>query len=207
MWFYLDASMAGSYPEAVKLVTDSLRTAMHLREFRGVFGSSEGCDFEARTEHLQPWEDLAHRDLQHSHALHMRYYYGDLQRTKLDRVEVDSAAGAKAFYRLAASVHYEVEHTNPNHADVEICPICGRTGEYAHLTGNLVEMVHDPLGVELVMTGKIRGEVVRFENWTQPEVGSVQMLADQFSLQQFVFDSEAEDQNTLRIGIVTITPK
>jgi hypothetical protein len=90
---------------------------------------------------------------------------------------------------------------------VEICPICGRTGEYAGLTGNLVEMVHDPLGVELVMTGKIRGEVVRFENWTQPEVGSVQMLADQFSLQQFVFDSEAEDQNTLRIGIVTITPK
>ena len=65
-----------------------------------------------------------------------------------------------------------MEHTNPNHADVEICPICGRTGEYTpQLRGNLVELVHDPLGVELLLSGTIRGEVVRFEHDQQEVAG------------------------------------
>ena len=76
------------------------------------------------------------------------------------------------FYRFAASVHYEVEHSNPNHADVEACPICGRTGDYAGRAGNLVELVHDPLGLELVLSGTIRGQRVRFEDYGQREVGS-----------------------------------
>ncbi len=113
----------------------------------------------------------------------------------------------RAFYRLAASAHYEVEHTNPHHADVESCPICGRTGEYAELKGNLVELVHDPLGLELVLTGKIRGETVRFEDWTQAEVGSVALLKDRFIVQQFSFPAMTGDRNTLRIGVVVIAPK
>ncbi|MCA1603703.1 MAG: hypothetical protein LC776_19370, partial [Acidobacteria bacterium] len=98
-------------------------------------------------------------------------------------------------------------HTNPNHADVEICPICGRTGEYRELKGNLVELVHDPLGLELVMTGKIRGETVRFDYWDQPEVGSIALLASTFALQDFIFPAQTGDRNTLRIGVVVLTPK
>lgn len=45
-------------------------------------------------------------------------------------------AGNREFFRVAASGHYEVEHTNPNHAGVESCPICGRTGAYQDLTGD-----------------------------------------------------------------------
>ena len=101
----------------------------------------------------------------------------------------------------------EVEHTNPNHADVETCPICGRTGAYANLKGNLVELVHDPLGLELVLTGKIRGETVRFEDWEQREVGSVEGLKEKFAVQQFSFPAQTGDKNTLRIGVVIITPK
>ena len=74
-------------------------------------------------------------------------------------------------------MHYEVEHFNPSHADVESCPICGRTGEYAALEGNMVEQAHDPLGLELLLTGKIRGEVVRFEDWERRPVGSVRRSA------------------------------
>lgn len=207
LWFYVDASLTGSYREAWRLVTDNLRPALHLREYAQPPGNPEGCDFEARIEHLQPWQDPAHRALQHSHSFHIRYYYSDLERAGLDRVTVRSETGATLYYRLAASAHYEVEHTNPNHADVEICPICGRIGEYAGLTGNLVEMVHDPLGVELVLTGRIRGNVVRFENWNQMEVGSVQALASRFAVQHQVFRSERADQNTLRIGIVMIGPR
>jgi hypothetical protein len=206
IWFYVDASLARSYDEAVKLVTENLRKAMRLREFYGPFDNAEGCDFEVRLEHLQPWEQREQRALQHSHAFHMRYYYTSLAKQKLDRVRIGGPGAERDFYRFAASVHYEVEHTNPNHADVEICPICGRTGEYRELKGNLVELVHDPLGLELVMTGKIRGEMVRFEDWEQREVGSIASLKSAFALQDFLFPAQTGDRNTLRIGIVVLSP-
>ena len=56
VWFYVERSLAPSYDEAVKFVTDRLRTAMRLREFFGPFDNPEGCDFETTLEHLQPWE-------------------------------------------------------------------------------------------------------------------------------------------------------
>jgi hypothetical protein len=205
VWFYVDATLADTYDAAVKLVTENLRRAMRLREFYGPFSNPEGCDFEVRLEHLQPWEVREHRALQHSHAFHMRYYYTALARQRLEKVKLTVAGGEREFYRFAASAHYEVEHTNPNHADVEICPICGRTGEYKELNGNLVELVHDPLGLELVLTGKIRGEVVRFDDWEQREVGSVSGLKDRFSVRQFVFPAQTGDRNTLRIGVVVVT--
>lgn len=206
-WFYVDASLAASYEAAVKLVTENLRKAMRLREFYGPFDNAEGCDFEVRLEHLQPWEVREHRALQHSHAFHMRYYYSALARQKLDQVRLKTPNGERLFYRFGASAHYEVEHTNPNHADVEICPICGRAGEYKDLKGNLVELVHDPLGLELLQTGKIRGEIVRFEDWEQREVGSVAVLKDRFSIQQLTFPAQSGDKNTLRIGVVLLTPR
>jgi hypothetical protein len=207
VWFYVDASLAGSYEAAVKLVTDGLRRAMRLREFYGPFSNPEGCDFEVRLEHLQPWELREHRALQHSHAFHARYYYTALAREKLEKVKIARAGGEREFYRFGVSAHYEVEHTNPNHADVEICPICGRTGEYKDLKGNLVELVHDPLGLELVMTGTIRGEAIRFDDWEQREVGSVDGLKEKFSIQKFIFPAQTGDRNTLRIGIVVVNAK
>jgi len=203
VWFYIDASLAPTYETAVKLVTEHLRQAMQMREFYGPFGNPEGCDFEVRLEHLQPWEVREHRALQHSHAFHMRYYYSALAGQKLEGVKI----GEANYYRFAASAHYEVEHTNPNHADVEICPICGRTGEYSELKGNLVELVHDPLGLELLLTGKIRGETVRFDHWDQREVGSTDALRATFNVQDFVFPAQTGDRNTLRIGVVVLSPK
>jgi len=200
VWFYVETPLAANYRDAVKLVTENLRTTMRLREYFGPFSNAEGCDFEVRLEHLQPWEDNRHRALQHSHSFHMRYYFGSLADKKLDTVEMSG----KRYYRLAASVHYEVEHTNPNHADVEICPICGRTGDYAELRGNLVEVAHDPLGLELLLDGKIRGEVVRFDDWEQREVGSVDWLRRKFTVRKEVFEGMRGDRNTLRIGVVVL---
>jgi len=194
VWFYIDARRAGSYEKAVKLVTERLRRAMRMREYHGPFDNPEGCDFEARLEHLQPWEDPARRRLQHSHAFHIRYYYRTLERAKLHRIRL---ADGRDYWRFAASAHYEVEHTNPNHADVEACPICGRTGEYERYTGNLVEMVHDPLGLELVLAGKIRGQPVRHEDFDQLPVGGIGGLGE-----QRVLEGLRGDQNTLRIGVV-----
>jgi hypothetical protein len=207
VWFYVDATLAKSYETAVKLVTNNLRKTMLLRESYGPFDNPEGCDFEVTLEHLQPWIVRQHRALQHSHAFHMRYYFSALAKNKLETVKLATSKGERAYYRFGASAHYEVEHTNPNHADVEICPICGRTGEYADLKGNLVELVHDPLGLELVLTGKIRGAVVKFEDYYQREVGSINGLRNKFVVQQFLFPAQSGDRNTLRIGVVILNHK
>jgi len=198
LWFYVETPLAPSYDDAVKLVTGRLRQSMRMREYYGPFTNAEGCDFEARIEHLQPWEDPAHRALQHSHAFHIRYYYSALARRSLHRVHLEDN---RNYWRFAASAHYEVEHTNPNHADVETCPICGRTGDYAHLKGNLVEMVHDPLGLELALTGTIRGQPVRHEDYDQLPVAG---LAG-FGRHQ-VLDGLTGGRNTLRIGVVFLSP-
>ena len=205
-WFYVDAALVASQADAVSLVTGNLREAMRLREFREQLGNAEGCDFEARLEHLQPWEDGRHRALQHAHAFHIRYYHSALARHQLEKVTLETGNGKSSFFRFAASVHYEVEHTNPNHADVEICPICGRTGEYKDLQGNLVELVHDPLGLELLLSGTIRGQTVRFDDYDQQEVGSIARLQKRFSVEHRVFPAQAGDRNTLRVGVVIIRP-
>ena len=181
VWFLVDTALAPSHRDAVKLVTDGLRDSMRLREYFPPFDNPEGCDFEARIEHLQPWEDRTARALQHAHAFHMRYYYSALAANRLEQVTLNTGDLKGTFYRFAASVHYEVEHSNPNHADVEACPICGRTGEYRDLRGNLVELVHDPLGLELLLSGTIRDQRVRFEDYGQREVGSIAALGTRFT--------------------------
>src|SRR5262249_6804911 len=103
---------------------------------------------------LQPWTSV--EKLSHAHALHIRFFWRRLEQNGMEWA-VFGDRGA-TYWRVAASIHYEVEHANPLHADVEVCPICGRTGAYAEKTGNLVERVHDPLGIELMLHGTIRGE-------------------------------------------------
>ena len=207
VWFYVEKSLTANYSEAVRVVTRGVQNAMRLREIPGPFDNPEGCDSDFRLEHLQPWETRDHRSLQHSHAFHLRYYHSALEARQSNTAKVKTPVGEKLFFRLAASVHYEVEHTNPNHADVEICPICGRTGRFGGLKGNLVEMVHDPLGLELLLKGTVRGEAVRFEDWKQEPVGDVATLSRQFSVQHFEYPGLTGDRNTLNIGIAVLSAK
>jgi len=207
VWFLVHTALAPSHKDAVKLVTDGLRDSMRLREYFPPFDNPEGCDFEGRIEHLQPWEDRTARALQHAHAFHMRYYYSALAAKQLDKVTLNTGDLKGTFYRFAASVHYEVEHSNPNHADVEACPICGRTGEYRDLRGNLVELVHDPLGLELLLRGTVRDQRVQFEDYGQREVGSIAALGARFRINSLAFPGMTGDRNTLRIGVVTLHPR
>jgi hypothetical protein len=204
VWFHVDTSLVDSYQAAVRLIADQIRGPMRLKESYGPFSNPEGCDFEVTLEHLQPWQVAEQRALQHAHAFHMRYYYSALAAGKLERVTLKTRAGDRQFYRVAASAHYEVEHFNPHHADVEECPICGRTGEYAALRGNLVELVHDPLGVELLLSGTVRNEPVRFDDDGRAVAG-LTALRDRFAIQQHVFPAQSGDRNTLRIGIVVLS--
>ncbi len=204
VWFHVDASLVDSYQAAVRLIADQIRGPMRLHEAYGPFSNPEGADFEVTLEHLQPWQVAEHRALQHAHAFHMRYYHSALATGTLERVTLKTPTGERPFYRVAASAHYEVEHFNPNHADVEGCPICGRTGEYGGLRGNLVELVHDPLGLELLMNGTIRSQPVFFEDDGRAVAG-LTALRDRFAMQQYVFPAQSGDRNTLRIGVVVLT--
>lgn len=207
VWFYVDARLTQSHQAAVKLVTERLRVAMRLPEYFPPFTNPEGCDHEVHIEHLQSWIDPAQPGLWHAHSFHMRYYYSALATPALGKLAIRWNEATRRFYRFAASVHYEVEHANPNHADVESCPICGRTGEYASVKGNLVEQVHDPLGLELFLTGKIRGQAVHLEDWERRAFGGVEALNDKLRVTSFVFPGQTQDRNTLRIGIVVVEPK
>lgn len=206
VWFYVDAALAPSYKAAVDLVTKSLRNSLRLPEYYPPFDNPEACDFEVRVEHLQPWIERSQRALQHAHAFHLRYYYSALAAKKLEKVRVAIRGGAKEFYRVAVSVHYEVEHANPHHADVEQCPICGRTGDYAQLKGNLVEQVHDPLGLELLLKGTIRGTAVHHEDWEKRPFGSVESLRD-YRITRFEFPGQTGDRNTYKLGFVVLEPR
>jgi hypothetical protein len=137
----------------------------------------------------------------------MRYYYSALATPELGKARVSLGGQQHAFYRFAASAHYEVEHANPNHADVESCPICGRTAQYAGVKGNLVEQVHDPLGLELLLTGKVRGGMVYFHDWERRAVGNVESVADGLRVSIFSFPGQVGDKNTSRIGIVLLEPR
>jgi hypothetical protein len=208
VWFYVDRTLVPSYKAAVDMVAKHVREQMRAREYFGPFDNPEGCDFEVRIEHLQPWEPREPRELRpltHAHAFHLRYYYSALGAQGLDTVTVRTPAGPRDFYRVAASAHYEVEHANPLHADVEACPFCGRTGDYKDMTGNLVEQVHDPLGLELLLSGTIRGEAVRFDDFEQRLVGGIQAPTGQFTLDSVVFPAQTGDRNTLRVGVIVIT--
>ena len=60
-------------------------------------------------------------------------------------------------------------------------------------------MVHDPLGLELLVSGTIRGKAVAFEDQAQAPVGSVADLAN-LEVRSFVFDGLSADRNTLKIA-------
>lgn len=155
LWVFVDRSLAFSYEKAVRLVTEDFRSNLELTENHGRLSNPEGCDFEATVEHLQPWRG-ADPALAHGHAFHIRYYNRPLEKSGRHKARWKGVE----YFLVAASAHYEVEHGNPLHPDVESCPICGRTGWYANEKGSLVDRVHDPLGVELATMGKIRDERV-----------------------------------------------
>jgi hypothetical protein len=206
-WFYVDSALAPSHDRAVKLITERLRINLRLPEFFPPFDNPEGCDHEVRVEHLQPWIDPAQRALQHAHAFHMRYYYSALAEAGAGTVDLHRAGVPRKFHRFAASVHYEVEHANPHHADVENCPICGRIGEYAEAKGHLVENVHDPLGLELLVRGTIRGQPVRLEDWERRPFGSVQTGPADLRVSVHELAGQSEGRNTARMAIIVFEPR
>jgi tetratricopeptide (TPR) repeat protein len=200
LWFQTPAENFPTYRDFVAFLEQRFRSAGYDSVEVTL---NEGADLALSVEHLNPWDSV--EGLRHAHAVHIRFFWTRLEAESAQRVRISSGPAAGFFWQVAASVHYEVEHAHPLHADVEVCPFCGRTGEYADAKGSLVEEVHDPLGIELILFGRIRGEEV-----TTTQGVRLSGLKDFMRLTDADFRLSRpyrEDMNTGAVAVVTVRSK
>jgi hypothetical protein len=189
VWFYGSDSEFPTYTSFVEFLGRRFEAAGFSPD---AVSLNEGSDIALSIEHLQPWNAVPL--LAHAHALHIRFFWKRLEAAKLQQVNGQ--------WRVAASVHYEVEHASPLHADVEVCPICGRTGAYAGKEGSLVEHVHDPVGLELLLWGTVRSEPIE-----HPEHSKTFPSVDRFLKTRrppLVAKPSRSDMNTEAMALVEV---
>jgi hypothetical protein len=196
VWFYVHEAVAASHAEAVVFVTGRLRDQAGMVNDFGRYKPPEASDAQARLRGLQPWRDAADPARGHAHDLHIRYYYVALRQQRQER--------AGSYFRLAGSVHYEVEDEHPLHPYVDECPYCGRTGEYAG-AADLFAGAHEPLGLELLLYGTNHGRpVVRPDG--RPATG-VEALAETQAVEIRRLRPSRSDMNITALAVVVIGPK
>jgi hypothetical protein len=195
IWFYVHDALAGSHAEAVAFVTGWLRDRCGIVNDFGRYKPPEGSDAQARLGGLQPWLEAPDPARRHAHDLHVRYYYVALRQRGRER--------AGRHFRLAASVHYEVEDEHPLHPYVDECPYCGRTGRYAG-ADDLFAGAHEPLGLELLLYGTNHGARI-----TRPDgrtaVG-LDALADGYAVEIHRLRPDRSDMNIVDLAVVVIGP-
>ncbi|MBI2467462.1 MAG: hypothetical protein HYV62_06550 [Candidatus Rokubacteria bacterium] len=204
IWFYVEERLADGQPAAVALVTGWLREEAGLVEDFGRFKAPEAADGQARLAQLQPWQGAPDPALDHAHDLHIRYYHVALRQRHADRAWISERDGdRRLYYRFAASVHYEVEDEHPRHPSVDECPWCGRTGEYAGAS-DLFAGVHEPLGLELLLYGTVRGHAVSRADG-RPATGLVALRAP-YRVEVHELRPTRPDMNVAAIAVVTLAP-
>lgn len=174
VWFFVPTALAlrGEYLNALRMLDRLLDERLELRDsfyadvrnpglLRLVGDPGEGSDYQARIGPLSRWEGGGAGVPAHCHQLHARFYVSPLVRAGLARVELTIAGGTRECFCIPSSVHFEVATEEPTHPYVDACPVCGLTGEYAFPIDREGQdyclRVHDPLGVELLLHGTVRG--------------------------------------------------
>jgi hypothetical protein len=161
----------------------------------------ECADAQARLAHVQPVTGLPDPARDHYHDLHIRYYFSHLPPRNQHRTRFTVGNQTLPFWRLPASVHYEVEDNHPGHPYIDECPVCGVVPPY-DLAGDRCEVSHDPLGLELLFYGTIRGETI-YRTEDQP-VGGLQTMAGDYDVHLSLFEPPNSEMNTRRVGLVQI---
>jgi hypothetical protein len=174
VWFFIPTALAlrGEYFYALRLLDRLLDERLELRDsfsddvrnpgLRRLIGDpGEGSDYQARIGPLARWAAAGAEASAHAHQLHARFYVSPLVRAGLTRASLAMAGSTRECFRIPASVHVEVATEEPSHPYVDACPMCGLTGAYAFAidprSQDYCLRVHDPLGVELLLHGTIRG--------------------------------------------------
>jgi hypothetical protein len=177
----------------------------NLRNLLGKPG--EGSDFQARIGPLQPYSDPTDPGLSHGHQLHARFYGTSLHRAGKARMEYTGAGKVRPCFALPASVHYEVATEEETHPYVDSCPLCGITGEYSLPVDRDSEgyclKIHDPLGVEFLLYGSVRGKRVVWPNGRP--VTALKGLGEEYEITIREFVPGIDD--CLRLGMIFLGPK
>ena len=196
VWFYVHERVAGSHADAVAFVTGWLRDRAGIVNNFGHYKPPEASDAQARLGGLQPWRDAADPARGHAHDLHIRFYYVALRQQRRER--------DGPYFRLAGSVHYEVEDEHPLHPYVDECPYCGRAGEYAG-ADDLFAGAHEPLGLELLLYGTNHGRPVMRPDG-RPATG-VAALAETHAVRIRRMRPARSDMNITALAVVVVEPK
>ena len=147
----------------------------------------EGSDYQARIGPLAQWPASPGVPV-HLHQLHARFYVSPLLHAGLERTEISWAGFRRDCFRVPASVHYEPATEEECHPYVDACPACGLTGNYAfpidRRSQDYCLRVHDPLGLEFLLHGTIRGIPASWPDGTPAAAltrlaGALSVLADE----------------------------
>jgi hypothetical protein len=171
-WFAIrsDLPFRRAYQHAVVFLTEVLEDYLGYRDYfvkllpcfrQETQNWNEGCDMQARRNGLQRWDSL---DRTHDHQVHLRIYSSALSQVGKEMLRYEN----EEYFIIPISLHYEVSSENALHPSVDECPFCGLKGEYRFLieseSNDYCVFVHDPLGLECFIDGRIKGSRIAERN-------------------------------------------
>ncbi|MDO9575269.1 MAG: hypothetical protein Q7J55_01930 [bacterium] len=206
VWFYISKDFVASYDDAASYVLslfdkcDMYRVTWRL--------PLEGADGEAARDHLQPYDGFSNPALFHEHSLHLRYYFKALRnkllKVKGDRTYLCWAVATSVHFEPSGSVHYLSMKEYP---ELQACPFCGKSINKSVAICDIYEKIRDPLGLELLLEGKIRGKRIKDAfNRVSPGLINASKAKDGEYIKRIdIGPSDFDEVNTPKLGCVLIT--
>ncbi len=197
LWFFIDKSLAlrERYNFAIRFLMGILEKELDLKDdfvndiqnhnlYHLLNKPREGSDFHVRVHHLQQYDDPENPGRSHTHQVHARFYISSLYKEGEHIQRLNKWGRDIEFFLIPASVHYEVTTEEPLHPYADFCPFCGITGIYNVSVNRKSEdyclKIHDPLGLEYLIHGKIRGKNILRNDGSR--VKSLQVFKDKYAL-------------------------
>jgi len=205
VWFYITKDFIPSYEEAVNYVLSLFdKCDMYRVTWRPPL---EGADGEAARDHLQPYDGFSNPALFHEHSLHLRYYLKALRnkllKVKGDRTYLCWAVATSVHFEPGGSVHYLSMEEYP---ELQACPFCGRIDKSVPIS-DIYEKIRDPLGLELLLEGKIRGKRIKdaFKRFSPGLINASKAKDGVYIKRIDIEPSDFDEVNTPKIGCVLTT--
>ncbi len=196
LWFFIDKSLAlrERYNFAIRFLMEILEKEINLKDdfvddiqnhnlYHLLNKPREGSDFHARVHPLQQYDDPENSGRSHTHQVHARFYISSLYKEEKHIQRLNKWGKDIEFFLIPASVHYEVTTEELLHPYADFCPFCGITGTYNvpinRKNQDYCVKIHDPLGLEYLIHGKIRGKYILRNDGSR--VKSLQVFKDKYA--------------------------